>query len=248
MEQLELPEARQHHVLDTLQVWKHVLPDTRSALLPPHTAHPNPLVIGDGVGASVFSPGAVCLLDKASGQMRSTHKLDAFGGSCVTYAGGRIYAKSSRTVYCLDAASGQEYWKFSPGAGRETVYSFPTFHRDRVYFGDRAGVFRCLDARSGDQMWAETVSSGKNNQVNSTAVIYDDLVVVGSNDTLVAAYDTATGHGVWKQSTDGPCIAEILAQDGKIFATTTKSIYALDASTGEIVFRKRWQGMDVHWN
>lgn len=247
MHSLDLPQARQHHVLQTLQVWKQALTDTRSAMLPPQTSRPNPLVIGDSVVASVFSPGAVVSLEKESGQPQWSHKLDAYGGSCVMHADGRIYAKSSRTVYCFDSASGHEYWKFSPDMqGSETVYSFPTFHRDMVFFGDRAGVFRCLDARSGEQIWAEKVSSGRNNQVNSTAVICNDLVVVGTNDSLVAAFDTTTGQGAWKQSIDGPCITEILARDGKLLATTTTSIYALDTSTGAILLRKNWHGMDVH--
>ncbi|PYP97107.1 MAG: hypothetical protein DMD38_05370 [Gemmatimonadetes bacterium] len=247
MERIELPEAGQHRVLETLQIWKHELPDTRSAVLPPNTQNPNPLVIADSVVASVFSPGAICSVDKESGRLQWVHRLDGYGGSCLSHAGGRIYAKSSRTVYCLDAASGHPYWQFSPSStGRETTYSFPIIHGERVFFGDRAGVFHCLDARSGAQIWAQQVSTGKNNQVNSTAAIYSDLVVVSSNDAVVAAYDTQTGRGVWRQSTDGPCITELLMQDGKIFVATAASIYTLDGSTGETLFKKNWQNLDVH--
>ena len=95
-------------------------------------------------------------------------------------------------------------------------------------------------------MWAHQISAGRNNQVNSTAAIHDDIVVIGCNDALVAAYDALTGGAVWKQSIDGPCTTEILASDGKVFATTMGSVYALDTVTGAILFRKRWQHMEVH--
>lgn len=107
-------------------------------------------------------------------------------------------------------------------------------------------MFHCLDARSGAQMWAQQVSTGKNNQVNSTAAIYNDMVVVASNHAQVVAYDTATGRRVWMQSTDGPCTTELLVQAGKIWAATAASIYSLDAPTGEILFHKSWPHMAVH--
>ena len=244
---MALPDAQQQHLLEALQIWQHRVPDTRSALLPPTTGHPNPLIVGDLLVASVFSPGTVYAVDKASGRPQWSHKLDAYGDSCVIHARDRIYAKSSRTLYCLDAASGREYWRFSPAhKGRETIYSSPTVHQGRVFIGDRAGMFHCLDALTGEQRWAHQVSTGKNNQVNATAAIHNDIVVIGSNDSLVAAYDVLTGQERWRQSIDGPCITELGSYDGRVFAQTTGSIYAFDASTGTIRFKKSWPQMDVH--
>ena len=245
-ERLEQPDARQHHLIEALQIWTYAIPGVRNASLPPFTGRPNPLVIPDSVVASVCSPGAISVLDKNSGRLQWSHKLDAFGGSCVIHADGKIYAKSSRTLYCLDATSGHQDWTFSPSlTSRESIYSSATFHRGRVLIGDRAGMFHCLDARSGERMWAHKVSTGRNNQVNSTAAIHDEMAVIGCNDALVAAYDVLTGVVVWKQSIDGPCTTEILTHAGKVFAATRGSVYTLDAATGEILFRKRWQHMEV---
>jgi len=51
VDEIDQPEAREQHILQTLQVWKHAVPNARTAVLPPHTHHPNPLVIGDTEGA-----------------------------------------------------------------------------------------------------------------------------------------------------------------------------------------------------
>src|SRR5437667_10843739 len=111
MERIELPEAGQHRVLETLQIWKHELPDTRSAVLPPNAQNPNPLVIADSVVASVFSPGAICSVDKESGRLQWVHRLDGYGGGWLSDARGARYAGIRRGVYCRDASCGQPCWQ-----------------------------------------------------------------------------------------------------------------------------------------
>src|SRR5438309_10153055 len=139
MERIELPEAGQHRVLETLQIWKHELPDTRSAVLPPNTQNPNPLVIADSVVASVFSPGAICSVDKESGRLQWVHRLDGYGGSCLSHARGGSYAKPRPTVYGLDAASGHPDSRFPPSStGRETPHSVPIHPGESVFCGHRA--------------------------------------------------------------------------------------------------------------
>ena len=246
MDRIEPTEALHGHLVDALRLWTYRVPNTRTAVLPPHTQHPNPLVIGDSVVASVFSPGAIYSVHKATGELQWFSPLDTFAGAQVVSADGRIFAKSSRTLYCLDTARGTPLWSFSPlPNSRETIYSCPTYHDDRVFIGDRAGMFHCLDAASGRLLWANKLSTERNNQVNATAAIQAEIVVVACNAGVIAAYDISTGHMVWQQSIDGPCITEILAQGGEVFAPTPNSIYALDAATGQIAFRKHWPSFDV---
>jgi len=246
VDEIDQPEADQQHLLGTLQVWRYALPTSRTAVNPPHTQHPNPLVIGDSVVASVFSPGTICSVDRESGRARWSYEVDGYAGAQVVHADGRIFAKSSRTLYCLDSARGTLHWSFSPiEKGRETIYSAPTYHRGRVFIGDRAGMFHCLDALSGKPLWSQKVSTRDNNQVNATAAIHDETVVMGCNAGVIVAYDIGTGRVIWQQSIDEPCSSEILAQGGKVLATTSNSIYGLDAPTGEIVFQKNWPSLRV---
>src|SRR2546426_5756248 len=114
MERIELPEAGQHRVLETLQIWKHELPDTRSAVLPPNTQNPNPLVIADSVVASVFSPGAICSVDKESGRLQWVHRLDGYGGACLSPPRGGDYSKTKRTAHLLSSGAGAPQFQFFP--------------------------------------------------------------------------------------------------------------------------------------
>src|SRR2546427_5346552 len=117
MERIELPEAGQHRVLETLQIWKHELPDTRSAVLPPNTQNPNPLVIADSVVASVFSPGAICSVDKESGRLQWVHRLDGYGGACFFPPRGRVFAEKKPSLFFLSVGAGQPHLGvFSPSS------------------------------------------------------------------------------------------------------------------------------------
>ena len=125
------------------------------------------------------------------------------------------------------------------------IYSAPTYHRGRVFIGDRAGMFHCLDASSGKPVWSQKLSARDNNQVNTTAAILDEVVVMGCNAGVIVACQIATGRVVWEQSIDGPCTSEILARGDNVFVTTWHSIYGLDASTGKIDFHKNWPSLNI---
>src|SRR2546427_9422216 len=126
MERIELPEAGQHRVLETLQIWKHELPDTRSAVLPPNTQNPNPLVIADSVVASVFSPGAICSVDKESGRLQWVHRLDGYGGTGVFRPGGRVVGKCRAAGYPPRLACGRAHADvLPPSPAQDSTYTFP---------------------------------------------------------------------------------------------------------------------------
>src|SRR5204863_7797488 len=95
---------------------------------------PNPLVSGDMLFVSVFSPGAVCALDRGNGHLIWRKEIRKFGGSSASVQEGKLFAKSSHTLYSLDRDSGTTLWSFSPyGADGEWIYSSPTVHQGRVY-------------------------------------------------------------------------------------------------------------------
>ncbi len=54
---------------DDLAIWRTRLPKSKHAILPPSNTRPNPFVVGDVIYVSVFSPGAVCALNRKTGRL-----------------------------------------------------------------------------------------------------------------------------------------------------------------------------------
>ena len=79
-------------------IWRTKLPHVEQAAMPPSNTRPNPLVVDDRLFASVFSPGAVCALDRNSGKLLWSRELSGLGGASVYSYHGRLFAKSSHTL------------------------------------------------------------------------------------------------------------------------------------------------------
>ena len=65
-----MKEYKSDYSFDELAVWRTELPNTKHAVLPPHTNRPNPLIHKGKLYVSVFSPGAICALDRKTGQIQ----------------------------------------------------------------------------------------------------------------------------------------------------------------------------------
>lgn len=211
-----------------LRGWKRKLPEVQFAVLPQHTTRPNPVVAGDKVFASIFSPGAVCGLARRSGKLIWRTALNSFGGSAVTLAEGTLFATSCRTLYALDPQTGEVRWEFTPySQPGEWIYSQPTISKRRVFIGDRVGHFHCLDATTGKPIWRRRTS----NQVNATALIAGRGVITANNAGAVVCYATQSGETIWRRSVDGPCARELLRLGSNV-VVGANSINGLDVNTG----------------
>lgn len=88
----------------------------------------------------------------------------------------RVYAPGGETMYCLDAASGEEIWQFDAGTGctdcttqqeRNQIESSPAIANGLVFFGmdvndndpGKGGVY-AIDARDGRLVWFFDLFSG----------------------------------------------------------------------------------------
>jgi outer membrane protein assembly factor BamB len=100
-------EERRSFSLDELTAWKTELPNVQFAVLPPGNTRPNPLVTDDMLFVSIFSPGAVCVLDRATGRIIWMRELPKFAGASVSLNEGRLFAQSSHTLYSLSPGSGE---------------------------------------------------------------------------------------------------------------------------------------------
>jgi len=226
-----------------LTVWRTKLPDVQFGVLPPSNTRANPLTTEDRVYASVFAPGAICALERDRGKMIWRRELKKYGGASPYLSGGRLFAKSSNTLFALQPDSGELLWSFSPyGTDGESIYSSPSAHENRVYIGDRRGYLHCLDAESGRTMWKRQTNRA-HGDVNSTPALLDSLVKVSTNAKTVVAYDALSGKLAWKQKLDGPSTFGPLVHGNSILAVSN-SLYLL-SPTGKIRRRFSWKDEKV---
>lgn len=226
---------------DELRIWRTRLPKAKHAVLPPSNNRPNPLVTGDVVYVSVFSPGAICALDRKTGKLIWRREIPRFGGAAVHLSQGTLFAKTANTLYALEAKTGQIIWSFCPyGDSGESLYSSPTIHRDNVFIGDRCGYLHCLDFRTGGTRWKKRTNKSKNCDLNSTPVIVKNLVIVGTNAKMAAAYDTNSGKRAWVRRLDGPSVFGPIPCRN-LLAVVTDSIYLLKPESGKVVRRFSWK-------
>ena len=89
------------------------------------------------------------------------------GYSTVSVSGGRVYtlgnAANTDTLYCFDAGTGKEIWKFSYPQKLDPKYyeggpsATPTVADDVVYSISKQGDVFCLDAATGREIWRRNV-------------------------------------------------------------------------------------------
>lgn len=223
-----------------LMVWGTKLPDVKFAILPPSNTRPNPLATEDRIYVSIFAPGVICALERDCGKLIWRHALGTLANASVYFHGTKLFAKTSNTLFALNPASGETLWSFCPyGTDRESIYSSPSGYEDRIYIGDRQGYLHCLNARDGKSIWRRQTNRAHNNDVNSTPLLMNGLVIITTNAKTVVAFDALSGKLAWKQKLDGPAVFGPLAHRNSILAVSD-SLYLLSPS-GELQQRFSWK-------
>jgi outer membrane protein assembly factor BamB len=130
-------------------------------------------------------------------------------------------------------------WSFCPysDAG-ESIYSDPGVGGKRVFIGDRQGYLHCLDLQTGRILWQQLTNKEKNNDVNSTLVVFKNIVVGGTNANMAGAYDVRTGREVWRCKLDAPSgFGPLLFRD--LLVLLADSVYLVKPATEKIVCKLR---------
>lgn len=136
-------------------------------------------------------------------------------------------------AYVLD--SGEVRWKFK---ARNAVYSTPEVAADRVVFASADGSVYALNAANGRRLWRfET-----DRPIVACPRIAAGVVYIGSSEGKFRALRLADGKLIWEFSqVQGFVETRPLIYNGKvIFGAWGGHLYALDATTGELVWT--WKG------
>lgn len=237
--------SKTSYTIEELTIWQTKLPNVRFALLPPSDTRPNPIADEEKLYVSVFSPGAVCALQRHSGRVLWRREIKGLASAAAHLAAQRVFAKSSNTLLCVDPNTGETLWSFSPhGVEAETMYSAPTIYRSKLFIGDRHGLLHCLDVKTGQPIW-QVLTNRTGKDVNTSPLVVNNRVFVATNASSAAAY-SLEGKKVWETALDGPSALEVFWFKGTV-GVAADSVYLLDPKTGKIKQRHSWLGDRVQF-
>ncbi len=102
----------------------------------------------------------------------------------------------------------------------------------RVYGGTRSGELVCADVASLELSWHVTLAGG---EAFGTPVSARGLVVMGTAEGAVAAFDAKTGAGRWKVSVSN-AVSALCVEDDSIFAVAGGRLLGLRLADGGSFF------------
>jgi len=146
-------------------------------------------------------------------------------------------------VYAMDINNGKILW----GCDIQGVHGGPMIQDDKVYFNDIQGSFCIASLESGEILWRYKMLPKGNNWSSVTPAVRGNVVVTGSSDGAVYAFDIEKYEKIWEFKTGKSifrCSAynrdyrsllssPTISGDLVLFGSGDGKIYALDIKTGE---------------
>src|SRR5437588_2114457 len=138
------------------------------------------------------------------------------GFSCVSVANGRLFTLGNKdetdTVYCFDAQSGKELWKYSYPCALDPIYyeggpgSTPTVDGRKVYTFSKRGHLFCFNAADGKVLWRhnlmEELPAAKPRWGFAGSALIDGSLLLLNVGGAGAGFDKSTGKVAWKSDTN----------------------------------------------
>ena len=165
--------------------------------------------------------------------------------SPVLYKGVVYFGAYDGTVYALNAETGKVRWTY---ADADWVGSSPAIAPELglLFIGLEFGLWRkqggmvALSLATGERKWE--ARTGSLTHGSPLYIPEEKIVVIGSNDGVVYAYNAATGALQWHYQT-GADVKASLAYDPKrrfvLFGSMDAKCYALSARDGSPVFARQ---------
>lgn len=150
---------------------------------------------------------------------------------------GKVYFGSlNHNVYCLDAATGEEIWKYR--TDNQIGVSSPIVYDGILYIGGYDKNFYALDPETGKLIWKFATQG----EIASTPTASDGMVYFGSRDYNIYAIDAKKGKLVWKFKTQNEVNSAATVYEGKVYmGSFDRNMYCLDAKTGRQLWKSETQ-------
>lgn len=186
------------------------------------------------------------------------------GHSAVSVLGDRVYTMGGKMVitgkdttftdivYCLDAPTGREIWRYSypmPWERFPGPNSTPTIDGDKIFTLSRHGHLFCFNAQNGNVIWGKNIVGAGLAQVpdwgfSGSPVVENDLLILNAGKAGLAL-NKNTGAVVWKSENGqgGLGTPIIISQNGKRLAAiqANNTLYGIDVKNGDVVWSHAWR-------
>ncbi len=152
--------------------------------------------------------------------------------------GGRAYVGSlTGYLYCLDLATGKEFWKYRTIPSTDPKEFAPGFAAPigiaagLVVGGDDQGTIHAVDAATGKEKWSLETGS----EIVGGPTFVDQRVLIGSHDGKLYCLNLPDGKQIWTFETQGPVNATpVLAGQFTFITGCDKPILrVVDTATGK---------------
>ncbi|HWY55400.1 MAG TPA: PQQ-binding-like beta-propeller repeat protein [Terriglobales bacterium] len=198
--------------------------------------------IGPFVSSAAIANGVIYV---GGGKNQGLYALDARSGNVLwsfaaqvgpspAVADDIVYASAGNTtLYALNATTGAALWSYTVPSGLGE--SAPAFANGVVYIGtgyepNVPGHVIALSASTGALLWDYEAGD----RVNSSPVVADGVVYVGSEDNNIYALDANNGVLLWEYVTGGLVESSAAVSDGVVYiGSNDGNVYAFDLKPGE---------------
>ncbi|MCT2594751.1 serine/threonine-protein kinase [Streptomyces sp. N2-109] len=148
-------------------------------------------------------------------------------------SGGLLYYGSGQYLYALDADDGDPLWKYMDDSFHPSPVGV-----DGAAYAHMNAFFYVLDPRTGDELWKYSFDGLTSDDVTVTG----DALLTHGEKTLIAV-DTRTRKETWTYEADSEVETALVVAGGKVyFGTKDGALYAVDAASGEEVWRGTFEG------
>jgi eukaryotic-like serine/threonine-protein kinase len=176
--------------------------------------------------------GLVFAYNGKTGQPLWQNNIGLNNYSSPAVANGIVYVGTD-TLYALNAKSGKVIWTYKTGG----YIGSPIVDNGVLYFGSYDSNVYALDAATGKLLWSYNTHS----PANSSPAVANGMVYI-AEDASVIALNASSGTEQWTFSVGSgtPTVA-----NGIVYISgNDNNLYALNASTGALVWKKAVSGVE----